>query len=530
MAASDAVCAVCSVPAKSRCSNCNQAHYCSKEHQKHHWKQHKHDCHPFKVEKNEKLGRCLIATRDIKPYEVILKEGYVVRGPSQNTQPVCLGCLNAVDEAAHVDCERCGWPLCSPTCQHIAEHSSECNLLHSAGNTVSINYFNGSEPHPMYQCVSPIRSLLLKDVAPKKWQQLNELESHQNLRRGSAQWKNDVEGIAKSLPRIFKVEKDKYPEDEIMRITGILQINGHEVPTSDPPHVAIYHKCSLLEHSCSPNVTKSFTKNGSVVLWSTLAIKKGTHLSICYSDALWGTAARQSHLQFTKLFKCQCDRCKDVTEFATNYSALLCTKDDSCNGAVLPVTCESWDDKWQCCKCGGIVEKRRVEIIMDRAGQDLRAMPKASIDACRKYLEHYGKLLYKNHFFLVEVKIQLVQFIGAAVASGSSQNSLQLIDSELLELKIRLASEVIQLVEKLAPTEARILGLMCFEIHSGLSEKARRIPLESADASVELLRLSYEYVERTVNYLQYEPPVLSEGYILKQARENREYLKSFMGF
>uniref|UniRef100_T1GZ95 Uncharacterized protein n=1 Tax=Megaselia scalaris TaxID=36166 RepID=T1GZ95_MEGSC len=286
---------------------------------------------------------------------------------------------------------------------------------------------------------------------------------------------------------------------------------------------------------------KKFYKKWFGGIWSTMAIKKGTHLSICYSDALWGTAARQSHLQFTKLFKCQCDRCRDVSEFGTNYSALLCTK-DGCNGAVLPISTEQWDDKWQCRKCGDTMDKRRVEIIMDRAGQDLRAMPKASINACRKYLEHYGKLLYKNHYLLVEVKIQLVQFIGAAGTldeggsiGGSQQeqeqkNSLQLIDSELLELKIRLASEIIQLVEKLAPTEARILGLMCFEMHSGLSEKARRIPLESADASVELLRLSYEYVERTVKYLQYEPSILSEGYILKQAKENREYLKSFMGF
>lgn len=42
-------CAVCDQPSGLKCSNCTKAHYCSKEHQKQHWKIHKQICFPFEV-------------------------------------------------------------------------------------------------------------------------------------------------------------------------------------------------------------------------------------------------------------------------------------------------------------------------------------------------------------------------------------------------------------------------------------------------------------------------------------------------
>lgn len=131
-----------------------------------------------------------------------------------------------------------------------------------------------------------------------------------------------------------------------MQLTGILQINGHEVPLSEPPYVAIYDLASLVEHSCFPNLSKSFTKKGDVIFWAAVDIKKGTNLSICYSDALWGTASRQNHLLETKLFKCECVRCKDVTELGTKYSAIKCNRND-CPGLALPLSLEQWSGDWR---------------------------------------------------------------------------------------------------------------------------------------------------------------------------------------
>lgn len=56
-------------------------------------------------------------------------------------------------------------------------------------------------PHPVYQCLIPLRCLLLAERNPAKWQALIKLESHEEQRRGTEQWRNDREGVAKLIPR-----------------------------------------------------------------------------------------------------------------------------------------------------------------------------------------------------------------------------------------------------------------------------------------------------------------------------------------
>lgn len=131
-----------------------------------------------------------------------------------------------------------------------------------------------------------------------------------------------------------------------MRTVGALQINGHEVPTSDPPHVAVFYMASFTENSCLPNLAKSFNKHGHCVLWAPKEIKKNSHLSICYSDAVWGSADRQRHLMQTKLFKCTCERCVDITELDTDYSAIKC-EDRKCTGLLLPAKADDWNGSWR---------------------------------------------------------------------------------------------------------------------------------------------------------------------------------------
>lgn len=42
-------CTICETETKNSCSNCKQVFYCSVEHQKQDWKNHKKNCHPYKV-------------------------------------------------------------------------------------------------------------------------------------------------------------------------------------------------------------------------------------------------------------------------------------------------------------------------------------------------------------------------------------------------------------------------------------------------------------------------------------------------
>lgn len=42
-------CAICGVVASSKCAACSLVAYCSKEHQKAHWSQHKNKCVSYEV-------------------------------------------------------------------------------------------------------------------------------------------------------------------------------------------------------------------------------------------------------------------------------------------------------------------------------------------------------------------------------------------------------------------------------------------------------------------------------------------------
>lgn len=87
-----AKCALCSAEANSHCGGCNKVSYCTKEHQKKHWKIHKSECCCWKICESPLLGRYLAAVRDIKAGEILLKERPILVTPPKVTPPICLGC------------------------------------------------------------------------------------------------------------------------------------------------------------------------------------------------------------------------------------------------------------------------------------------------------------------------------------------------------------------------------------------------------------------------------------------------------
>lgn len=95
-------------------------------------------------------------------------------------------------------------------------------------------------------------------------------------------------------------------------------------------------------------------------------------------------------------------------------------------------------------------------------------MDKENESYCVKFITHYSKWLSPNHFLLIEVKISLAQIIGAGV------NGINRVSEERLALKAKTCKELMEVIEKVAPNEARILGLIKFELHSVYAEWGRR--------------------------------------------------------
>lgn len=146
------MCAICGDTCICYCKSCKKVSYCSKEHLKKHWKDHRPECYPVTVQVNSVFGSHLIVTRDVKRGEVILHEKPLLIGPFSNNsftpnsttsvinkddnnhdmekrtassnRSICLVCHNGMGEKLSSrtpfnTCSKCGWPVCSPQCEKV---------------------------------------------------------------------------------------------------------------------------------------------------------------------------------------------------------------------------------------------------------------------------------------------------------------------------------------------------------------------------------------------------------------------------
>ncbi|KAI4456979.1 set and mynd domain containing arthropod-specific member 4 isoform a [Holotrichia oblita] len=463
--AEDSKCEICQKPAPQKCSGCHTVHYCSKEHQKVAWKSHRKVCKPFMICEDEFLGRYLVATKPLKPGDVVIKEDPLIWGPSQITVPVCLGCGVALSNKTARPCQKCGWPMCSEICQNSPSHIPECSYTTNRGDKVSIKNFN--IPHPSYQCITVLRCLYQKQFLSNVWNKIQLLESHCKERKLTSSYQQDKRQIVEFIKRFFKI--DTFSEEEILKVCGIVMINAHEVPLNEPPHIAIYETTSMLEHSCRANCAKSFTSKGGVLVSAGTHIEKGEHLSICYTDPLWGTPNRRHHLWETKFFWCNCSRCSDSTEFGTYFSAVRCQEKD-CKGYLLPKSFQEDSDlnaRWYCDVCPSSTSSVIVHETLDNIGRQLNSMPKGILNVCRVFLRENEKYLSPNHYYFTDVKFALCQLIG-------QDSGLQTVSDEEVEFKAKLCRQLIDMMKILIPAEPRVLGILLFELHAAISEIGRR--------------------------------------------------------
>ncbi|KAJ9593991.1 hypothetical protein L9F63_014586, partial [Diploptera punctata] len=520
-------CAVCTQPAKQRCGGCHVIYYCSRDHQRLDWKGHRNRCKPFKIADNKVLGRHLIATRDLKVGEVILKEMPLIAGPSQITPPVCLGCYKLLNEQSARSCQDCGWPVCSEECARSQAHRPECDITKfKKGSKVSVRNF--LQDHPMYQSVTVLRYLYQRNSNPMLWDKLQTLESHCEQRKKLPKYEEDRVTVAQFVRRFFNCQD--FTEEEILRICGILQVNGHEVPVTEPGHVAVYEEASILEHSCRPNCAKSFTSEGGLVVHTLEPVLKGQHLSISYTDTLWGTANRRHHLNETKFFWCRCPRCADPTEFETFFSGVRCF-DKLCEGYLLPESplLEENDfanSKWRCSRCSVSEPAHRILMVLERVGMALNSMEKGDPRACERFIAQYSSELHANHYYLTDVKLALAQLYGQ-----DSQIGLPGVADHDLTQKIGLCRQMLTLINSLVPAEHRVRGVLMFELHASVAEFARRAsnmgrldPMALRDSLLESKRLLTE----ASFLLSHEPEVLPEGKIAIQAKKNLAELNSLL--
>ncbi|KAL3272715.1 hypothetical protein HHI36_014177 [Cryptolaemus montrouzieri] len=477
-------CDICQKPASQRCGGCHEIFYCTKEHQKYGWKNHKKSCRPCKIAEDEFLGRYLLSTKSIKSGETIFKERPLIYGPCQVTVPVCLGCFKVIDENNNRPCSECGWPMCSDICQKNPSHLPECRYTVQRGDKVSIRNFG--MVHPIYQCVTVLRCLYQKQFLPEIWTKLNKLESHDEERKNTAKYKNERVQVAEFIRRFFKLDQ-VFSEDDIMHVCGIIMVNSHEVPLSDPPYIAIYETCSMFEHR--PPL---------------------------------GHTQQEAPSVRDEIFWCTCTRCSDPTEYGTYFSAMKC-QERKCDGYSLPTTfLEKTDNTknsdWKCNKCKKNISCFSIQDVLERLGSDLSEIVKDDPKSLKHFINSSSSYLHPNHYYLTEVRIALVQLIG----QDSRADVFTGVSDEDLNSKAANAGQLLNLLGVIAPAERRLRGVLLFELHAAVAEMGRRSGTTFGETDVMHMRLieAKQYLIDSIEFLKNEPSFLPEGQILKQAKHN----------
>ncbi|XP_034242322.1 SET domain-containing protein SmydA-8-like [Thrips palmi] len=541
------VCVVCAAPAPLKCSACQGSAYCSREHQKQHWKTHKVSCRPFEVRSSADLGRHLVATRDVAVDAVLLTEAPLAVGPRHHDNPrgPCVGCLQAlpaVPTESQAMCPGCLWPCCSTECPGLGDalhHGAECRVL-QAGRHVVL------QSDLRYDALLPLRCLLLQKTSPSRWRILQAMDSHSKDRGpGTPVYRETQNRVVSYLRDNFlrplsvivsgsRASADSVEglledcsEATIHRIVSVLDVNALEIGSGGVELSALYPTAYLMEHSCVPNTRHTFGSASSaeqrsdrasldadfkITLRAGVAIKKDDHISTMYTHILWGTMARREHLLAVKGFHCRCRRCGDPRELGSMLSALRClscgSRGDVADDAFLLPTDPLADSAdWRCAGCGAPLAAEHVVQVVASLDEQVGRALEGTGDA--RMLEDVAnkldKLLHPHHYHCLQVKHSLLQVYG-------SQPGLEMdrLSEQQLQRKAALCREVMGVLLQLDPMLCRLqlyASVCLLELQRADLEALKRslaLPATSAAAVAAGVQDMRSLLQRAVHALRFE--------------------------
>ena len=171
------------------------------------------------VKYEERCGRLVVAGRDIKAGEIIMKDGAAALGPDNNPRPVCLVCLARLVKGQVVACRGCGWPLCSVACRdEIGLHARECQLFQSSRTQFDLGQCKTT--CPSYNAIMVLRLLWLRDNQPETWDLIDILMDHreENIKRLSPAEENVITFIQ------HHCNLSQFSRSLILHVMGIIGI------------------------------------------------------------------------------------------------------------------------------------------------------------------------------------------------------------------------------------------------------------------------------------------------------------------
>ncbi|CAK1555582.1 unnamed protein product [Leptosia nina] len=507
------VCEVCQQPANQTCGGCKSVFYCSKNHQKSAWKDHKFKCHPFEVQYSKTAGRYLVARRDIKQGEIILREKPCVSGPRTACTPHCLSCnkksepIKKDDVTDYYRCTSCNWPMCGKKCEMSNVHKEECKLMSSNNYKCTITYKNPEKAEAAYCVIAPLRTLLLSLSNPEQFKSIMNLESHLKERINTQLYRVLKTNLVTFIVQVLKLPFD---EETILKVASIYDTNSFDVRSPDGlcRFRAIYTTAAMMNHNCTPNTRHIFLGDDyTLALIATVPIAKGEMLTATYTQALWGTLDRRKHLNSVKCFYCNCERCADATEFGTYIGSIYCSicAETKTEDKPMMLSTDPLNETapWSCAACGHSIESRQMFWGNNALKQDLSKMNKSGPEEFEKFIKTYSNTLHQTNHLVLQAKLALMQIYG-----NYEGYTLAELSDELLKRKVDICHELLEVADKLEPGWSKFRGTILLELQAAMVLQTKRDfdcdKITKAGAQDQLME-SMILLQEATNILKVEP-------------------------
>ncbi|KAI5638445.1 hypothetical protein NE865_08910 [Phthorimaea operculella] len=479
----------------------------------------------YEVQRSEKLGRHLVAAKDLKSGETILSDEPFVLGPGAESGLVCFNChLPAMSK--FVVCKNCA---CAPLCADDGcpdpvpkwHTKSECDVFRTLKLTKGLN------PMTLVQNVGSLtvlRALLKRTSDRKAWDEFMQLETHLEERKGTGVWQY-YEATVKFIESLGLLDGIKQ-DNLVQKICAAIDVNSFEV--RGPPVMAIgcseilrgvYLKAALLAHDCTANTHMSINDNNLLVCHASTDIKKGDVIYYNYTDPLKGTALRQQHLYVGKYFKCSCSRCGDATEMGTHLSSALCPH---CKGMLT----EGEGGEWDCEECHRKTPSDVIGYKVQCCADKFEVINKKDEKELEEYIKNVSLVLAPNHYLLLDAKQRLAGVLRDVINREPRPTK------KVLRRQIQLCQEILPVIEKLSPGICRTTAITLYELHATMVQLAKKL-FDSREITgtnyMDELLAAEQLLKRSLEMLFIEPGNSPEGELCAKALEEYRALKATMG-
>lgn len=242
------------------------------------------------------LYRYLVASKDIKAGELILKEAPIIIGPAITCPPLCLNCYKPIDLLRNpIFCLKCNVaPVCSINCisKPTGHTTQECEELRTN------LYISAEKLMQHYPVATPMRCLLLRKNDSKLWDEFMQMEQHIEKRRNTSIWRNYKYNIETIMHKFNFVSDSDITEELVQKICGILDVNTFElrVPgfeenwsrslNNNEIIRGVFLQAAMMAHDCVGNTHLAADDEFNLIIHASVDIAKNTPIYFNYTNAL----------------------------------------------------------------------------------------------------------------------------------------------------------------------------------------------------------------------------------------------------